>query len=140
MADCTPIRNHIEAGRRRAASEMLPLVYGELRKLAAARLAHENPNRQTLDATALVREAYLRLGGERSFATRSDYLRAASGAMRRILVDQDVVEAWDLRGDCYLRKGEFAKAAEDYSQAIKLKPGRWEAWSGRAFASFHRQQ
>jgi RNA polymerase sigma factor (TIGR02999 family) len=68
-------------------AELLPLVYGELRKLAAAKLAGEQPG-QTLDATALVHEAYLKLGGERSFATRSDYLRAASEAMRRILVDR----------------------------------------------------
>jgi RNA polymerase sigma factor (TIGR02999 family) len=68
-------------------AELLPLVYGELRKLAAAKLAGEKPG-QTLDATALVHEAYLKLGGERSFATRSDYLRAAAQAMRRILVDR----------------------------------------------------
>jgi RNA polymerase sigma factor (TIGR02999 family) len=68
-------------------ADLLPLVYGELRQLAAAKLAGEKPG-QTLDATALVHEAYLKLGGERSFATRSDYLRAASQAMRRILVDR----------------------------------------------------
>jgi RNA polymerase sigma factor (TIGR02999 family) len=67
-------------------AEMLPQVYGELRKLAAAKLAGEKPG-HTLDATALVHEAYLKLGGERSFATRRDYLQAAAQAMRRILVD-----------------------------------------------------
>jgi len=67
-------------------AELLPQVYAELRQLAAAKLAHENPG-HTLDATALVHEAFLKLGGERSFATRSDYLRAAAQAMRRILVD-----------------------------------------------------
>src|SRR5271155_5880957 len=67
-------------------AELLPQVYGELRKLAAAKLASEKPG-QTLDATALVHEAFLKLGGERSFATRSDYLQAAAQAMRRILVD-----------------------------------------------------
>lgn len=67
--------------------ELLPLVYDELRKLAAAKLASEKPG-QTLDATALVHEAFLKLGGERSFATKSDYLKAAAQAMRRILVDR----------------------------------------------------
>ena len=67
-------------------AELLPQVYGELRKLAAAKLASEKPG-QTLDATALVHEAFLKLGGDRSFASRSDYLKAAAQAMRRILVD-----------------------------------------------------
>jgi RNA polymerase sigma factor (TIGR02999 family) len=67
-------------------AELLPQVYNELRKLAAAKLASENPG-HTLDATALVHEAFLKLGGERSFASRSDYLKAAAQAMRRILVD-----------------------------------------------------
>jgi RNA polymerase sigma factor (TIGR02999 family) len=67
-------------------AELLPQVYDELRKLAAAKLAGERPG-HTLDATALVHEAFLKLGGERSFATRNDYLQAAAQAMRRILVD-----------------------------------------------------
>jgi RNA polymerase sigma factor (TIGR02999 family) len=67
-------------------AELLPQVYDELRKLAAAKLASEQPG-HTLDATALVHEAFLKLGGERSFATRNDYLKAAAQAMRRILVD-----------------------------------------------------
>ncbi len=68
-------------------AELLPQVYDELRKLAAAKLASERPG-QTLDATALVHEAFLKLGGDRSFATKSDYLKAAAQAMRRILVDR----------------------------------------------------
>jgi RNA polymerase sigma factor (TIGR02999 family) len=67
-------------------AELLPLVYDELRKLAAAKLAGEKPG-HTLDATALVHEAFLKLGGERSFASQGDYLKAAAQAMRRILVD-----------------------------------------------------
>jgi RNA polymerase sigma factor (TIGR02999 family) len=67
-------------------AELLPQVYEELRKLAAAKLTAERPD-HTLDPTALVHEAYLKLGIDRSFATRSDYLRAAAQAMRRILVD-----------------------------------------------------
>jgi RNA polymerase sigma factor (TIGR02999 family) len=65
---------------------LLPLVYAELRKLAAGKLAGERDG-HTLDATALVHEAFLKLGGERTFATPTDYLRAAAEAMRRILVD-----------------------------------------------------
>ena len=67
-------------------AELLPQVYDELRKLAAAKLASEKPG-QSLSATALVHEAFLKLGGERSFATPNDYLQAAAQAMRRILVD-----------------------------------------------------
>ena len=67
-------------------NELLPQVYDELRKLAAGKLATEKSG-QTLDATALVHEAFLKLGGSRSFATKSDYLKAAAQAMRRILVD-----------------------------------------------------
>lgn len=66
--------------------ELLPQVYEELRKLAAAKLASEKPG-HTLSATALVHEAYLKLGSERAFASSSDYLQAAAQAMRRILVD-----------------------------------------------------
>lgn len=78
-------------------AELLPQVYGELRQLAAAKLAGENPG-HTLDATALVHEAFLKLGGERSFATRVDYLRAAAQAMRRILVDHARAKSAAKRG------------------------------------------
>ena len=67
-------------------AELIPLVYDELRRLAAAKLARKAPG-HTLDATALVHEAFVKLGGGRSFATEGDYLRAAAVAMRRILVD-----------------------------------------------------
>lgn len=67
--------------------QLLPQVYDELRKLAAAKLASEQPG-QTLDATALVHEVFLKLGGERTFAARLDYLQAAAQAMRRILIDR----------------------------------------------------
>jgi len=67
-------------------AELLPQVYAELRALAAAKLAGEKPG-HSLDATALVHEAFLKLGAERSFASKSDYLKAAAEAMRRILVD-----------------------------------------------------
>ncbi len=86
MSDLTRLIEAAQRGDGRAAAELLPLVYGELRKLAAAKLASENPG-HTLDATALVHEAFLKLGGARSFATKSDYFKAAAQAMRRILVD-----------------------------------------------------
>lgn len=96
MADVTRILSQIESGDPAAAERLLPLVYDELRKLAAARLAHEKPG-QTLQATALVHEAYIRLlGGERSgvredspeWNSRGHFFAAAAEAMRRILVDQ----------------------------------------------------
>jgi RNA polymerase sigma factor (TIGR02999 family) len=76
---------------------LLPQVYEELRKLAAAKLAGENPG-HTLNATALVHEAFLKLGGERSFASKSDYLKAAAAAMRRILVDHARAKLTENRG------------------------------------------
>jgi RNA polymerase sigma factor (TIGR02999 family) len=89
MADVTQILQAIEAGDRRAAADLLPLVYDELRKLAAARLAEEKPG-QTLQATALVHEAYLRLVGGQSqqdWNGRGHFFAAAAEAMRRILVE-----------------------------------------------------
>jgi RNA polymerase sigma factor (TIGR02999 family) len=78
-------------------ADLLPQVYDELRKLAAAKLASEKPG-QTLDATALVHEAYLKLNGERSFATERDYFMAAAQAMRQILVDHARARNADKRG------------------------------------------
>ena len=74
------------AGDRQAAADLLPLVYDELRKLAAARMAAENPG-HTLDATALVHEAYLRLIGDQQFEGRGHFFAAAAEAMRRVLVN-----------------------------------------------------
>jgi RNA polymerase sigma factor (TIGR02999 family) len=90
MADVTQLLSAIEAGDRRAAADLLPLVYDELRRLAAARLAGERPG-QTLDATALVHEAYVRLvGGDlpEDWNGRGHFFAAAAEAMRRILVDR----------------------------------------------------
>jgi RNA polymerase sigma factor (TIGR02999 family) len=89
VADVTQMLNAIEAGDSKAASELLPLVYDELRKLAAARMAEEKPG-QTLQATALVHEAYVRLVGDgctRNWDGRGHFFAAAAEAMRRILVD-----------------------------------------------------
>ena len=89
MSEVTRILSAIEQGDPQAASQLLPLVYDELRKLAAQKLAQEKPG-QTLQATALVHEAYLRLVGEdrqQSFQDRGHFFAAAATAMRRILID-----------------------------------------------------
>ena len=89
MADVTQILDAAAAGDPKAAAELLPLVYDELRKLAAARLVEERPG-QTLQATALVHEAYLRLvGGEQppDWNSRGHFFPAAAEAMRRILIE-----------------------------------------------------
>src|SRR5262249_27510907 len=85
MSDVTHILEAAAAGDARAANELLPMVYDELRKLAAARLATEKPG-QTLQATALVHEAYLRLVGDQQFDHRGHFFAAAAEAMRRILI------------------------------------------------------
>lgn len=87
MSVVSHLLNAIDRGDPQAASELLPLVYDELRRLAAAQLAAEKPG-QTLDATALVHEAFLRLVGEPQFADRRHFFRVAAEAMRRILIDQ----------------------------------------------------
>lgn len=90
MSQVTQILTAIDAGDPQAATQLLPLVYDELRKLAGVKLAQEKPG-QTLTATALVHEAYLRLvvpGGSRDFANRGHFFAAAAEAMRRILVEQ----------------------------------------------------
>ncbi len=86
MSEATRLIEAAQNGDRQAATDLLPLVYDELRKLAAARMSMENPG-HTLDATALVHEAYLRLTGGQSFASKSHFMRTAAQAMRRILVD-----------------------------------------------------
>ena len=86
MNDVTRILTAIEQGDGQAAEQLLPLVYDELRKLAAARMAAENPG-HTLNATALVHEAYLRLVGDQHFDDRGHFFAAAAEAMRRILVN-----------------------------------------------------
>jgi RNA polymerase sigma factor (TIGR02999 family) len=90
MSDVTQILSAIEQGDPHAAAELLPLVYDELRRLAAARLAEEKPG-QTLQPTALVHEAYVRLVGterDQHWNSRGHFFAAAAEAMRRILVEQ----------------------------------------------------
>ena len=88
MSEVTQMLAAIERGEPRAAEELLPLVYDELRRLAAQKLSHEKPG-QTLQATALVHEAWLRLGGDRqaTWQNRAHFFAAAAEAMRRILID-----------------------------------------------------
>jgi RNA polymerase sigma factor (TIGR02999 family) len=89
VSDVTRILSQIESGDPSAAEQLLPLVYDELRKLAAAKVAHENPG-QTLQATALVHEAYVRLVDgqqEQNWNSRGHFFGAAAEAMRRILVE-----------------------------------------------------
>jgi RNA polymerase sigma factor (TIGR02999 family) len=90
MSDVSQILNAIEAGDLEAAGRLFPLVYDELRRMAAGHMAQESPG-QTLEATALVHEAYLRLvdpPNQQRFANRRHFFGAAAEAMRRILVDR----------------------------------------------------
>jgi RNA polymerase sigma factor (TIGR02999 family) len=90
MSEVTRLLDAAAAGDRKAAADLLPLVYDELRKLAAARLADERPG-QTLQATALVHEAYLRLVGgsqPQEWSGRGHFFAAAAEAMRRVLINR----------------------------------------------------
>ena len=88
MSNVTQLLSAIDAGDPHAGDRLLPLVYEELRKLAVVRMANERPG-QTLQATALVHEAWLKIAGDGSehFANRSHFFKAAAGAMQQILVD-----------------------------------------------------
>jgi RNA polymerase sigma factor (TIGR02999 family) len=103
MSNATRLIEAAAAGDRRAAADLLPLVYDELRKLAAAKMAAESPG-HTLDATALVHEAYLRLVGEQSFDGRGHFFAAAAEAMRRILVESARHKAAAKRGGAATRR------------------------------------
>jgi RNA polymerase sigma factor (TIGR02999 family) len=87
MNEVTRFLNAAREGDRSAAAQLLPLVYDELRRLAAAKMARERPD-HTLDATALVHEAYLRLVGDRAYADHRHFFRVAAEAMRQILIDR----------------------------------------------------
>jgi RNA polymerase sigma factor (TIGR02999 family) len=100
MSEVTRILSAIEQGDPHAAEQLLPLVYDELRKLATQRLAQEKPG-QTLQATALVHEAYLRLVGARKaqlWDSRGHFFAAAAEAMRRILLNRARDKKWVKRG------------------------------------------
>ena len=105
MNDVTWILSAIEQGEPKAAEQLLPLVYDELRKLAAQKLAQEKPG-QTLQATALVHEAYLRLVDDnrvRAWNSRGHFFAAAAEAMRRILVENARRKGSGRRGGASLR-------------------------------------
>jgi RNA polymerase sigma factor (TIGR02999 family) len=90
MSEVTQLLNRVETADPSSGADLVPLVYAELRKLAAARLAHEQPG-QTLEPTALVHEAYLRLlgdGADKKWENRGHFFAAAAIAMRRILVER----------------------------------------------------
>src|SRR5579859_3831823 len=119
MNDVTHILSAIEQGDPRAAEQLLPLVYDELRKLAAQRLAQERPG-QTLQATALVHEAYLRLvdaDRAQQWNSRGHFFAAAAEAMRRILIEQARGKARDKRGGDW-RRVDF----EDLDVATSVSP------------------
>lgn len=120
--DVTRILSALEQGDLHAAEQLLPLVYEELRNLAAQRLAQEKPG-QTLQATALVHEAYLRLVGDQCFDNRSHFFAAAAEAMRRILVDRARRDRSRKRGGDRQRlpfdEAQFA-AAEDAEEIVAV--------------------
>jgi RNA polymerase sigma factor (TIGR02999 family) len=118
-SEVTRILDALERGEGRSASELLPLVYDELRRLAASRLAHERPG-QTLQATALVHEAYLRLVGDdpgRPWHGRAHFFAAAAEAMRRILVDR-------ARGRASLKAGGTLRRLDldDFPADVDARP------------------
>src|SRR5438876_919507 len=119
MKELTRILDAIGQGDPRAAAQFLPLVYDELRRLAAAQLAREKPG-QTLDATALVHEAYLRLVGDQHFENRRHFFAAAAEAMRRILVENARRKQRDKHGGHMLRRAvdQIDVAAPDSSEDL----------------------
>jgi len=147
VPDVTRILSEIEQGDPRAAEELLPLVYHELRKLASAKLLHERPG-QTLQPTALVHEAYIRLVDGQAvnhWNSRGHFFAAAAEAMRRILIEQ-------ARGKASLKRGgdlervdlEAIEIAVDVPDVLELDhaltklavkhPGKAELVKLRSFA------
>jgi RNA polymerase sigma factor (TIGR02999 family) len=120
MTEVTEILSALDRGDPRAAGFLLPLVYDELRRLAAHKLAHERPG-QTLQATALVHEVYLRLVGgdpERTWDGRGHFFAAAAEAMRRILVDGARNRARQKRGGGMHRVELADQAAPDQNEDL----------------------
>jgi len=119
MSDVTRLLEAAAAGDRHAAADLLPLVYDELRKLAAARMAAEKAD-QTLQPTALVHEAYLRLVGPADVSrweNRGHFFASAAEAMRRILVDRARQKAGPVRG------GHLTRRPLDHELAAPADPG-----------------
>src|SRR5437762_4956567 len=122
MSDVTQILSQIEQGDPHAAEQLLPLVYNELRRLAAAKLAQEKPG-QTLQATALVHDAYLRLVDvekAQHWNSRSHFFAAAAEAMRRILIENARRKRGPQAGGCHVRVELPDLAAEFYSPDLDL--------------------
>jgi RNA polymerase sigma factor (TIGR02999 family) len=115
MSEIRRILEAIHAGDPQAASRLLPLVYDELRRLAAVKMALENAG-HTLDPTALVHEAWIRLAGTTEYASKSHFLRAAGEAIRRILVDHARAKRADKRG------GHRHRVAADNLEAPQQDP------------------
>ncbi len=114
MTDVTQILKQIEAGDALATGRLMPLVYEELRKLAAARLASERPD-HTLQATALVHEAYVKLvGSDQPWEGRAHFFAAAANAMRQILVTWALAKRAEKRGGS-ARRVEMDDLAADFS-------------------------
>lgn len=151
MSDLTQVLSRIEHGDRSAANELLPLVYRELRELAAAKLARESPG-HTLQPTALVHEAYLRLVGtsdrKPAWDGRGHFFSAAAEAMRRILVENARRKLADKRGagkkrieledDCVVfedRAAELVAVHDVLDQLAAEDPSAAEVVKMRYFAS-----
>lgn len=109
MSEVTRILSEIESGSAKPPEQLLPAVYDELRRMAAVKLLTERPG-QSLDATGLVHEAYLRLVGTETFESRRHFFGAAAEAMRRILIDRARARKADKRG------GGAARADIDLDQ------------------------
>jgi RNA polymerase sigma factor (TIGR02999 family) len=117
MAEVTNILSALQRGDPRAADQLLPLVYEELRKLAAEKLTQEKPG-QTLQPTALVHEAYLRLVGGQQFDNRGHFFVAAAEAMRRLLIDKARRKATQKRGGQRQRQELDAIAAPQRDEEL----------------------
>jgi len=153
MSDVTQILHAIEAGEPKAAAELLPIVYDELRKLAAARLAAEKPG-QTLQATALVHEAYLRLvDNEQPWSGRRHFFAAAAEAMRRILVEsarrkkslkrgagRDDIDPDDIAAVADDRVDELLSLNEALDELARENPAKAELVKLRYFAGLSVQE
>jgi RNA polymerase sigma factor (TIGR02999 family) len=149
--DVTQLLDALRQGDAQAAEHLLPLVYAELRRLAAARMAQENPG-QTLQATALVHEAYLRLVGDNGgpqWNGRAHFFGAAAEAMRRILVETARSKGRDKRGGQWQRleldQAEPAQGSPtvdllDLNEALdelaRIEPSKAELVKLRYFAGF----
>jgi RNA polymerase sigma factor (TIGR02999 family) len=115
MSEITQVFEALYAGDPQAASRLLPLVYDELRRLAARKMVGEDPD-HSLDATALVHEAWIRLADTTQFASKSHFMRAAAEAMRHILIDHARQKLAEKRG------GNRKRAPVEPDQVVVREP------------------